>query len=42
METTDIPVADVAVKCGFADVNNFIRAFRQTYAIPPGKWRRGS
>lgn len=42
MENTDIPVADVAVKCGFADVNNFIRAFRQTYSVPPGKWRRGS
>ena len=40
METTDLPVSDVAVKCGFADVNNFIRAFRQTYATPPGKWRR--
>ena len=42
MENTDIPVADVAVQCGFADVNNFIRAFRQTYSVSPGKWRRGS
>lgn len=42
METTDIPVADVAIKCGFADVNNFIRAFRQTYSVPPGKWRRST
>lgn len=40
MEHTALPVSDVAVKCGFADVNNFIRAFRQTYAVPPGKWRR--
>lgn len=42
METTDLPVTDVAIKCGFADVNNFIRAFRQTYSVPPGKWRRSS
>ncbi|MGN1249678.1 MAG: helix-turn-helix domain-containing protein, partial [Candidatus Spyradocola sp.] len=42
METTDLPVTDVAVKCGFADVNNFIRAFRQTYSVPPGKWRHSS
>ena len=42
METTDLPVTDVAVKCGFADVNNFIRAFRQTYSVPPGKWRHST
>ena len=39
METTDLPVAEAAVRAGFADVNHFIRSFRETYGVPPGKWR---
>jgi AraC-like DNA-binding protein len=40
LETTDYPVADIAARSGFSDVNNFIRAFRQSFGISPGQWRR--
>lgn len=40
LETTSLPVSAIAVRTGFADTNNFIRAFRQQYAVSPGKWRK--
>lgn len=40
LETTDDSIASIAVQSGFSDVNNFIRAFRQCYGVPPGQWRR--
>lgn len=40
LETTDASVADVAVRAGFSDVNNFIRSFRLAFGAPPGHWRR--
>lgn len=38
--TTDEKVEAVAVRCGFGDVNNFIRAFRRQTGVTPGVYRR--
>ncbi len=40
LESTDLPVNEIAARSGFGDLNNFIRAYRQCYGAPPGKWRR--
>jgi AraC family transcriptional regulator len=34
------PIADIAVKCGFADQSHFTRVFKNITGIPPGVWRR--
>lgn len=40
MRATQMPVQDVAVACGFADANNFCRAYRLRYGATPGSSRR--
>lgn len=39
--TTDLPVADVAVRCGFGDTNNFIRSFKRETGRTPLRYRQG-
>lgn len=39
--TTGDGVAAVAARCGFGDVNNFIRSFRQETGLTPAAYRRG-
>jgi AraC-like DNA-binding protein len=34
-----LPIADVALICGFADQPHFARRFKQTYGMSPGRWR---
>jgi AraC family transcriptional regulator len=34
------PMAEIALKCGFADQACFIRAFRKLMDATPGEWRR--
>jgi AraC family transcriptional regulator len=36
----DIPLADVAMTCGFADQSHFTRVFTRLIGISPGQWRR--
>lgn len=36
----DMPLADVAAACGFADQSHFTRVFSQHSGAPPGIWRR--
>ena len=36
---TDLPLAEVAARCGFADAGYFGRAFRRAYSAPPGAFR---
>ena len=36
---TDCAVGDIADKCRFNDVNNFIRVFRREFGITPGQYR---
>lgn len=38
--TTSDTVAAVAVQCGFADANAFVRTFRKETGITPGEYRR--
>ncbi len=38
--TTDQSVAQVATRCGFGDVNNFIRSFREHIGCTPAVYRR--
>lgn len=39
LETTDIPISEVAFKCGFLDANYFSRKFRQIAGVTPRKYR---
>ena len=36
----DLPMVEIALKCGFADQACFIRAFRKLLGTTPGEWRR--
>lgn len=40
LETTHLQVTQIACRCGFGDVNNFIRAFRSFSGMPPGLFRQ--
>ena len=40
LSETAKPVLAIAVKCGFRDVNNFIRTFRQQYGLTPAAYRK--
>lgn len=40
LETTDKPIADVAVACGFFDQSAFTRQFRATTGMTPGNFRK--
>jgi AraC-like DNA-binding protein len=33
-------IDEVAQKAGYEDTNYFVRLFRKTYGMPPGKWRK--
>jgi AraC family transcriptional regulator len=37
---TDLPLADVAVRCGFADQSHFTKLFRRSIGVSPGSFRR--
>lgn len=37
----DLPVAEVAARCGFGDVSNFIRIFRTHTGCTPAAYRKG-
>lgn len=39
LRTTELPVEEIAVACGFASSNAFCRAFRQRYGRSPGQLR---
>ena len=37
--TSDLPLAEIALACGFADQAHMSRLFRRHMDLPPGKWR---
>jgi AraC-like DNA-binding protein len=37
---SDMPLAEVATACGFADQSHFTRVFSRVEGAPPGHWRR--
>ncbi len=39
-EQPDTPLAEIALQCGFQSYGQFIAAFRKTYGLTPGAWRR--
>lgn len=38
--STGLPLAQIAVTCGFADQSHFTRVFRHFLGVSPGSWRR--
>jgi transcriptional regulator GlxA family with amidase domain len=36
-----LPLAEIAVRLGFADQSHFTKAFRRATGTTPGEWRRG-
>ena len=39
LETTEMPVMDMALALGYTDTSNFTRAFRRRTGIPPQRYR---
>jgi len=37
---SQLPLAEIAVLCGFADQSHFTRAFARATGVAPGEWRR--
>jgi len=42
LQQSSEPMADIALRCGFADQASFIRAFKRVVGASPGGWRRVS
>lgn len=40
LNSTDMPIGEIAFECGFSDAPHFIRQFQQLYGVSPGKLRR--
>jgi AraC family transcriptional regulator len=40
MRNSDLPLADIALQCGFADQSHFTRVFARIAGDTPGAWRR--
>ena len=40
METSPMPLGQIAIECGFADQAHFNRTFRKHLDCSPGAWRR--
>ena len=36
----DLPITEVALDCGFADLSNFVRTFKRVAGMSPGKFRK--
>ena len=39
LKTTDLPIEEIALRCGFEDKNYFYRKFSAAFSITPGKYR---
>lgn len=42
LETTDLPICEVADRTGFGSHNNFSRTFRRLFQCPPARYRANS
>jgi AraC-like DNA-binding protein len=41
MTNSRLPLADIAIQCGFADQSALNRSFKRIHGVTPGTWRRG-
>jgi AraC family transcriptional regulator len=41
MRNSRLPLADIAIQCGFADQSALNRSFKRIHGVTPGIWRRG-
>jgi AraC family transcriptional regulator len=41
MTNSRLPLAEIAIQCGFADQSALNRSFKRIHGITPGTWRRG-
>lgn len=39
MCSSDVPISEIAVRCGYSNQFHFSRAFKKHYKMPPQKWR---
>jgi AraC-like DNA-binding protein len=39
MQSGPLPLADIALRCGFADQSHLTRHFKSAYGMSPGRWR---
>ena len=42
MTNSRLPLAEIAIQCGFADQSAFNRSFKRIHGVTPGIWRRRS
>jgi transcriptional regulator GlxA family with amidase domain len=42
LRTTNIPLSELAISCGFADQSHFTRVFTSMVGTTPGHWRRNA
>ena len=42
MMQTDMPLQEIAARCGFRDYSNFLRVFRKSAGVSPSEFRRQS
>ncbi|HPI79780.1 MAG TPA: AraC family transcriptional regulator [Cyclobacteriaceae bacterium] len=42
LETTTCAISEVADQCGFRNQSHFIKAFKSTYKVPPGNFRKST
>ncbi len=42
MTNSRLPLADIAIQCGFADQSSLNRSFKRIHGVTPGIWRRGT
>lgn len=40
LSTTDRPILDICLDCGYDSAQSFSRAFKNTYGLPPSKYRK--
>lgn len=40
LETTELPITDVALSSGFGNISYFIRSFRKLFGVPPLQYRK--
>lgn len=40
LQSYDLPISEISLKCGYTSSFNFYRAFKQKFNIPPSQWRK--